>query len=101
MEGQKVPGTSDREMGELHLEYVKFSVHCNDSDDNDADNCDGGDGGGGGGGDGDKRKVISLMQSLHIMIPPPPPKTVMFLFLTGVTSNAVMHCSRSTRNVSE
>ena len=41
-----MPGISDREMGELHLEHVKFSACCNDSDDNDDDNCDGGGGGG-------------------------------------------------------
>lgn len=46
-----MPGISDREMGELHLEHVKFSVHCNNSIDNDDDNCDVG-----GGGYGDKKK---------------------------------------------
>jgi hypothetical protein len=45
-----VLGISDREMGELHLEHVKFSVHYNVSDDDDDS------GGCGGGGDGDIKK---------------------------------------------
>jgi hypothetical protein len=51
-------------------------------------------GGGGGGGGG-----VSLMQSLHgmnFLF-----QTVLFLFFSDVTGNAVMHCSRSSRNVSE
>lgn len=55
-------GISDRKMGELHLELVKFSMHYNDSDDNDDDSNDGG-----GSGDGYIKKGISLMQSLQVM----------------------------------
>jgi hypothetical protein len=83
---------SDRKMAEL---YVKFSM-CYTDDDYDDDNYGGG---GGGGGDCDKKREVSVMQSLHMM--DFLFQTVLFLFFPEVTGNAVMHCSRSPRNVSE